>query len=214
MAGAALRLRTNKDEVFRDLDAFVAEAKTRAGARTLNVLEGQAQVAGFRVISDRYGIGPRVLEKYATTRLATPANLEATISVKGRGFPLAEFRPIPTPAGVSAFVKGRRHLYPGTFMATMPNGHRGVFARGAYGGKGATAIRETGRIGNFVLGRGKRVRKANKWGVTELPVNELYSSSPADMFADQDVVDAMLDRVEEQAPIVMRREIAAIKRGF
>lgn len=209
-----LALRTNIEDVFRDLDAVVRDMKTIAAARTLNVLEGQAEVVGFRKIAELYGVGPRTTEKYATVELATVTNLEATITVKGQGYPLSAFSPIPTKRGVSVKIKGQRHLYPGTFLARMPNGHVGVFARGAYGGKGATTLRVTGRIGRFILGRGKRVIRANKWGSSELPINELYTSSPGDTFANDDVVQAMQDRVEQQAPIVMQRELAAVKRGF
>lgn len=210
-----LKTRTNVDEVFRDLDAFALEAKTVAAARALNVLEGQATVVGFRKIAELYGVGPRTTEKYASVELATATNPEATITVKGPGFPLSAFAPIVvTKRGVSVKLKGRRVLFPGTFMARMPNGHVGVFARGAYAGKGATAIKVTGRIGRFVLGRGRRVKRANKWGSSELPINELYTSSPADTFANPEVVEAMQDRIEDQAPDVMRRELAAVRRGF
>lgn len=209
-----LAMRSNVDEVLRDLDAVILDFKTIAASRTLNTLEGQAQVAGFRKINELYGVGPRTTEQYAVVELASPSNLEATITVKGAGYPLSAFAPRQTKRGVSAKIKGVRHLFPGTFMARMPNGHVGVFARGAYAGKGATAIRETGRIGRFVLGRGKRVRRANKWGSSELPINELYTSSPGDTFANDEVFEAMAARVEEQAPIVMARELKAVRRGF
>jgi hypothetical protein len=209
-----LATRTNIEDVFKDLDGFVRDAKSLAAARTLNVLGGQASVVGFRKIAERYGVSPRITEKYASVELASPSSLEATITVKGAGYPLSAFQPIPTKRGVSVKLKGKRVLFQGTFMARMPNGHVGVFARGAYAGKGATTLRVTGRIGRFVLGRGRRVKRANQWGSSELPINELYTFSPSDTFANDEVVEAMQDRVEAQAPIVMQRELAAIKRGF
>lgn len=208
-----LSVRTNVDSVLGDLDAFVEGAKTLAVARAINALEGQASVAGFRKIAEIYDVGPRTTEKYASAQLATPAHLEATITVKGLSFPLAAFRPVPTKRGVSVKIKGRRVLFPHTFMATMPSGHVGVFARGAYGGKGATVLKATGRIGRFVLGRGRREKRPNKWGSSELPINELFTFSPGDTFANPDVIAAMQDRIEEQAGKVLEREIAAVGRG-
>lgn len=209
-----IALRSNVDDVFADIGKHIRDVLSIAVPRALNALETQAEIAGFRTIADKYGIGPRTTEKYASAKLATSADPEVALIVKGKGFPLVVFRPIQTKHGVSVVIKGRRVLFPHTFLARMPSGHLGVFARGAYGGKGATVIRETGRIGRFVLGRGKRVRRANKWGSSELPINELYGSSPADMLSDQDVIDAISERIDEQAAKIIEREIAAMKRGF
>lgn len=206
--------RNNLDEVFRDLDTVVADMKSVAAVRTLNTLQEQAAVVGFRKIAEVYGVGPRTTEKYATVELASPDHPEATITVKGPGFPLIAFNARQTRAGVTAKIKGRLHLFRGAFIARMPNGHVGVFARGSYAGKGSTTLKPTGRIGRFVLGRGRRVKRNNRWGSSELPVNELFTSSPGDTFANEDVVDAMQDRIEEQAPKVMAREIAAVRLGF
>lgn len=209
-----IKLRTNEDAFFREIDAFVLEAKTRVAARAVNTLQGQASVAGYRKIAEIYGIGVRRIEQYASVEYATPSNLTATITVKGKGFPLVAFSPIATKGGVSVKIKGRREFFPGAFLATMPNGHVGVFARGSYGGKGRRRIKQTGAFGRFILGRGDRVKSGNVWGSSELPINELYTFGPSDTFANEDVVEAMADRVDEQSPIVFERELAAVRRGF
>ena len=77
-----------------------------------------------------------------------------------------------------------------------------VFARGAY--RGRSVPKPTGETG----GRGFT------YGRTRLPISELYTLGPADMFQRRSVVDRMNDRVDEQAPAVFRREIAAVARGF
>lgn len=210
-----IRVRSNIDEVFRQLDADLEAMQTIGAPRALNVLQGQATVVGYRKIAEVYGVGPRTIEKYASVQLASANDPTATVTVKGKGFPLGLFNPIPTPRGVSVRIKGVRHLYPGTFLATVTSGegaHVGVFGRGAYGGKGIT--KRTGNIGRFVFGRGRRVKRPNKWGISELPINELYTFSPPDTFANDEVVDPMLDRIEEQAPKVFAREFAAVRRGF
>jgi hypothetical protein len=183
--------RTNIDEVFRDLDAFVASAQNVAVPRALNTLRDQAQVAGLRKISEVYQIGPRTTERYLSITLASPSSPEASINVKGRGFPLSEMKPL---------IKGKRVLIPHAFMVKRFGLH--VFARGAYGGK-SKGTRPTGeRFGRFVFGKGR------------LPMSELFTFGPAEMLANQDVTDAMQDRIEEQAPVIIAREISAVRRGF
>lgn len=195
-----LALRNNLDTVFGDMDRYVAAAKSVAAVRVLNALRPMAQTAGLRKISDIYGIGPRTTEQYATVKDATQSDLEASITVKGRGFPLSAFSPVQTPTGVSVLIKGRRVTIPHAFMVQRFGKH--VFARGAYLGKSG-GLNPTGEtFGRFAFGRGR------------LPIQELYTFGPAEAFANPDVTNAMLDRVEEQAPKVIARELAAVKRGF
>lgn len=198
--GVSVALRTNEDQVFADIDAFLARVRGVAMPRALNKLADQAGVAGFRAINDIYKIGPRTMEKYARVELAGPNKLEASINVKGAGFPLYAFQPRQTRKGVSVLIKGRRVLILHAFIATLPNGHTGVFARGAYGGKSTHRIASTGRgSSGFVFGRGR------------LPINELYTLSPPDAFSNPDVVDAMQSRVDEQSQRVIAQEIRFLK---
>jgi hypothetical protein len=175
------------------MDAFVAGVVSIAAPRAINKLRDQARTAGFRKISELYGIGPRTMDQYARVTYASASELKAEINVKGKGFPLSAFQPRQTAAGVSAVIKGVRKIIAHTFLATMPNGHVGVFARGTYGK-------------SFVFGRGQH-KKRSDGGWTELPINELYSFAPPDAFSNPEVVDAMQSRVDEQAPIVLKQEI-------
>jgi hypothetical protein len=192
-SGVAVSLTTNVEQVFRDMDAYVDDVLSVAAPRALNKLRDQAKTAGFRKISDLYGIGPRTMDQYESETSAHDTTLQATINVKGKGFPLSAFQPRQTALGVSVLIKGVRQIIAHTFLATMPNGHVGVFARGTYGK-------------SFIFGRGQHKKtSAGKW--TELPINELYSFAPPDAFGNPQVVDAMQSRVDQQAPIVLKQEI-------
>lgn len=180
------------------MDAFVRDAHGVGMARALNRLRDQAQVAGLRKVSEVYGIGPRTTEKYVSIDLASPDTLEASINAKGAGFPLYALQPRQTRAGVSVRIKGRRVTVPHAFIATMKSGHIGVFARGAYGGRGRD-IRASGTFGRFTFGKRR------------LPINELYSFGPAEAMSNPDVVAAMEDRVDEQAAKVIESEIRFAK---
>lgn len=217
-----LAVRSNVDQVFKDIDAFIDQIETMAVPRVLNELADQAQTAGFRKINEIYKVPASKMKKYASVKPASASQrdqIRAEITVKGNGFPLSLFRPRKTAIGVQVTIRGRSIVVPHAFLARVGTGeepHTGVFARGAYGGKSNKyALKLTGvSFGRFRFARGERVKRANRWGSTELPINELFTLAPPDAFSDPDVVDAMNDRIEEQAPSVMRREIAAVKRGF
>lgn len=194
--GASLKATANIDAVFDDLSSKFAAVRDVAIPRTINKVADQAQTAGLRKINDLYKIGPRTMEQYVANTIAIAGRLEATITVKGKGFPLYLFDPRQTKAGVSVSVKGRRFIIPGTFIATMPNGHTGIFARGAYGGKGANFRSAVRTFGRFSFGKGR------------LPINELYTLSPPDAFGNPEVVQAMQDRVDQQLPVVLQQEIS------
>lgn len=212
MAGIAIRAKTNVDEVLGKLDAWTKGVIDVAAPRALNRLADQAQVAGLRKINEIYRIGPRTMEKYASTKLASVHALEASITVKGQGFPLYLFSPREIAGrgggkgkghakggGVSILLKGRRVLIPHAFIATMKSGHVGVFARGAYGGKGKQDF--TGESSGRFL-----------FGLRRYSINELFTFSAPGAFSNPEVTQAMNDRVREQFGPVLAQEISFASR--
>jgi hypothetical protein len=194
VAGVNLRARTNEAEVVSGFEAFVAAITNVAAPRALNKLNDQGQTAAFRKAADVYRIPVRKLAQYASVKPARPGDLRVELTVKGNGFPLIDLGARQTKRGVSVPIKGRRQVFPGTFIARMPNGHVGVFARGAYGGKGV--IRASGgAIGRFVLGRDR------------LPINQLYTFSPAEMARNEATRNAYDARVAEQSSKVLAQEV-------
>jgi hypothetical protein len=194
-----LKVRDNLAEVERDLDQLAERIRSTAIPRVLNALIGSAQSAGFRQIAQTYQIPARTMEQYASQRLASAADLQASITVKGRGFPLSIMNPVPGPSGVTVTIKGRRVTIPHSFMVKRFGQH--VFARGAYGGKGVR--RATGEsFGRFAFGR------------TRLPISELYSFAPPDAFSNKATVEAMDEAVKERAGKALQRELSAVARGF
>lgn len=196
-----MRLTTtdNVAQAEANIDALLARILESALPRAANTLRDQAQTAGYRKINEVYDIPARTMDQYTTLKVSTPNDLEASITVKGRGFPLSTLRPVQTKQGVTILIKRRRVLVPHAFMVARFGQH--VFARGSYGGKGA--VRPTGEsFGRFVFGSGR------------LPISELYSFAPPDCLSNNDVRQTMDDRVEQQAPAVLKRELAAVARGF
>lgn len=209
-----LSVSSNLDTVLGDLDRFVAQAQI-AMPRALNKLREQAQVAAAREIASIYRIGVRTVldSKYLRISLATPSKPEATIRMGGPGFPISLFSPRKAPGGISVQIKGRRFVIPHAFLATMRSGHVIVGARGAYGGKSGRSLKRTGSFGRFIFGRGERVKRSNRWGSSELPINEFLTFSLGDALANRDVIERVQDRIEEQAAKVIKQEIAFASRG-
>lgn len=196
-----LSVRTNEKEVFHDLDAFVDAARSRAIPRGINRLAALAELAGLRKVGDTYELAPRTVEKYLRLTVATRDNPVASITAAGQRFPLSVMQPRQTRKGVSVRIKGKRFVIPHSFLSKALGGTH-VFARGGYRGKDG-GVRPRGEdFGRFVMGLGR------------LPISEIYTFGPAETFANEEVVQAMQDRIEEQVQSVFAREIAAVRRGF
>ena len=204
--GIRLALNTNIDQVFQEMDAYVDAIKAVAIPRSLNELSDNANVVILREMAKQYGLQQNVLRQYMRqVRATVPGGVQASVEVFGRGLPLILFSPTPSAPtrgkprgkGVTVRIKGKRIFIPHAFIQRMPNGHVGVFVRGAYGGKSSKrGLSLTGEsLGRFQLSSSR------------LPINELYTTSPPTMAGNRNVVEAANARVETQAPVVIARNI-------
>lgn len=206
----AVRVLSNVDEVFDKLDGWANTIRNVAMPRAVNKLIDQARTAGFRKVNDIYRIGSRTFEKFANVELAKDGGFTASITVKGAGFPLYLFNPrmvYGRGGGVRVTLKGRSVFIQHAFFKSqrgrpigMKSGHVGVFARGAYGGKGKqTFTGET--FGKF------------RFGKQRFSINELFTFSAPGAFSNPEVTQAMNDRVAEQQAKVISAEIRFATKG-
>lgn len=225
--GLALKLKHNLPDVLAALDKYAASVQAVARPIILNKLGDQARVAGQRVIRKTYGITIEQLGRYMSVVPAgSSGRLEFKIVAVGKGFPMSLFKPRQVPGrggGVSVVIKGRRVLIPHAFILGAARldveGGGQVFARGSYNaavsGSGTTgpkagkrrkrgirertgrsAFESTGqRFGRFAFGRNR------------FPISMLRSTTPPSALMNEDVVDAMRERIIEQAPSVIRNAI-------
>jgi hypothetical protein len=113
--------------------------------RALNRAAGSARTAVGREIARDMGLKVGDVRERIKITNATPERMTATLYASSKPLPLIDFKATgPEPSrgrgrGVSAVIKGTRQRYPNAFIARMPSGHRGVFARK---GKGRLPIRE------------------------------------------------------------------------
>lgn len=212
-------IRSNVDEVLKDLDKLMAEIETVAVPRALEKLGNQAATKGVSEAAKVYRIKVSDVRPYVEV-VVDRVSHEVSVVTKGKGFPLRVFNPQPTSTGIRFTVKGHQIEIPHAFFIRKLNN---VFARGRYGqggpeqararrgarklqldrGLNTSLFRSTGeQFGRFAFGRGR------------FPIALLRSSSPPDAMNSDEVVDAMQARVDEQAAKVLKQEIAAVRRGF
>lgn len=102
----------------------------RALSVAVNQSAKQVRTMASGKVAKAMGARRKDIDRAVTVRpFSTPATLEAIVRGRGIPLPLSFFKPRQTKAGVSANAWGETKIYPGTFMATMKSGHRGVFVR-------------------------------------------------------------------------------------
>jgi hypothetical protein len=104
-----------------------------AVSRALNKTSTTVRAETARAIRTAgYKIKIGVIKRGLKVRRATRSTLRTAIDATGRPIPLIEYgaHAVKTHGGgVSVDVLHGRKMIPGVFVATMPNGHRGVCVR-------------------------------------------------------------------------------------
>lgn len=136
---ADVRITVDDRAVRRYLASVERGVAKTATLRAINDTARRAHTESVREVAKRMGVVQKRVRKDLTLSRATRARLVAVITAKGRPLPLIGFRARQLRRGVKARAWGQQRLYPHTFIATMPSGHRGVFVRV---GRGRLPIRE------------------------------------------------------------------------
>lgn len=128
------KLKSDMAKIYRDLDKSKIEQATY---RALNHTTAKAKTSASRYSRDRMRLKIRDIKKEIKVTKARPGRLYSSLGA-GQGplrvklFPHGQRR-----KGVAVGVSpGRRKLINRSFVAKMPNGSVGVFARGRYGPNG------------------------------------------------------------------------------
>ena len=100
-----------------------------AAVRALNRTAGTVRTHAVREIRKRYRIAAGVVRGQMRIVRANRGRLTAEVIATGRRIPLIHFSARQTAKGVTVRVTAERKLVRHAFIATMPGGHTGVFAR-------------------------------------------------------------------------------------
>ncbi len=186
VAGLSLRATT------REITAGASpnpKDEIRAIVRALNKTAAQARTGASRAVRDSgYNIKASAIKRSFTIERATPSRLAVTLRATGAPVPLINYGATQTKKGVSVRVKNGRKTLRHAFIATMPNGHRGVFVREGSGHK--------------------RVTKKDRSYMSGLPIKELYGPSIPDSLASDAVQKAPAQQIASRYPAILAHELA------
>lgn len=192
--GIKVSVRSNAARVALELAAAGQEMRDRAVVRALNKMADQVKTAASREIrSAGYKLKASDIKAALKVRRASGSQKTAAVIASGRPLPLVKYSARQTSKGVTVDVLKGRKLIAGAFIATMPNGHRGVY------------VREQASKHRKVQQRGKPV-----W--SQLPIRQLFGPAIPDGMANSAVQSALLQLVEEKFPSILEHEHEWLRR--
>ncbi|AIO24413.1 phage tail protein [Burkholderia cepacia] len=185
-----LDVRADVKGVTTSLNRYIGEQQ-KAVVRALNKTATQARTAAaVEVRAAGYNIKSSAIKNSFSIQRATRSNLVVVLKATGRPVALINYGARQGKNGVSVQVKAGRTVLRHAFIATMPNGHRGVFER-------------TGKQHKKVVRNGK-VRRSG------LPIKELFGPSIPQSLANESVQKALMKKIREKFPQILRHELAFV----
>ncbi|MBR7961236.1 phage tail protein [Burkholderia vietnamiensis] len=176
--------------VSTSLTRYVGEHQ-KAVVRALNKTAMQARTAAAQEVrSAGYNIKSSAIKSSFSVQKASRGKLVAVLKSTGRPVALINYGARQGKNGVSVQVKAGRTVLRHAFIATMRNGHKGVFER-------------TGRAHKKVMRNGKAVRSG-------LPIKELFGPSIPQSLANDAVQKALMKKIREKFPQILKHEIAFV----
>ncbi|NQU47037.1 MAG: phage tail protein [Planctomycetes bacterium] len=124
----SISVKSDVRRAMRSLDAKPAVIQ-KATMRALNKVSAQVKTQATRTLAKRMGVPAKRVRADLHIQKASPHRLSASVTGTGRSIKLIHFRARQTRPGAAASPWGKRKKFPGTFIADMPSGHRGVFKR-------------------------------------------------------------------------------------
>lgn len=188
-----LDIKTNAKEITASLTGYIGNQQI-AIVRALNKTAVSARAAASQEVRHSgYNIKASAIKSSFSIRKATGNNLEVILTATGKPIGLINYGARQTKRGVSVSVKGSRKILAHAFIATMKNGHAGVFER-------IGMARMKGMQGTKIGKRGKALR-------ANLPVRELFGPSIPDAVANPIVQAAIMKKLKEKFPQILEAEL-------
>lgn len=176
--------------IAASLERYVGE-QHKAVVRALNKTAMQARTAAAQEVRGAgYNIKSSAIKSSFAIQKASKGKLVAVLKSTGRPVALINYGARQSKSGVSVQVKAGRTVLRHAFIATMRNGHKGVFER-------------TSKAHKKVMRNGKVVR-------TGLPIKELFGPSIPQSLANDAVQKALMKKIREKFPHILKHELAFI----
>jgi len=183
-----LDVRADVKGITTSLTRYIGEEQ-KAVVRALNKTAIQARTAASQEVrAAGYNIKASAIKSSFAIQKASRGKLVVTLKSTGRPIALINYGARQGKNGVSVQVKAGRSVLRHAFVATMQNGHRGVFER-------------TGKTHKKVMRNGKMIRSG-------LPIKELYGPSIPQSLANEAVNKAIMAKIRQKFPQILRHELA------
>jgi len=158
-AGINVSVEENLRSAVARLESRSKGVIAKSAARALNRAATSVRSAAVKEIRKRYLIKPAALRKQIKIVKARASRLTAEVVATGRRIPLFAFSARKVRGGVSVNVTGSRKIVRGVFLATMPDGRRGVFERtGEFGRRGNPRLEKIAELFSLSITQAFRQR--------------------------------------------------------
>lgn len=183
-----LDVRADVKGITTSLTRYIGEEQ-KAVVRALNKTAMQARTAASQEVrAAGYNIKASAIKSSFAIQKASRGKLVVTLKATGRPIALINYGARQGKNGVSVQVKAGRSVLRHAFIATMQNGHKGVFER-------------TGKTHKKVMRNGKMIR-------TGLPIKELFGPSIPQSLANDAVEKAIMTKIRQKFPQILKHELA------
>jgi len=203
-----INIRSDIEKAKRQFSELSGQKMHLGIARAINHTLGKAKTEASRQIRQEYnmkaGSVKEALDVIKTDRIKMTGYIRANAKL----IAARHFAPKQTKKGVSIKIlkSGPRKLIKSAFMATMPNGGFGVFARG----------RAAGNEFKFRHHREVRAHKGHKYNgywrpkADDLDVNNIKTVSAYGAFMNERVMRGVAERVQQDFPQRVMHELGRL----
>jgi hypothetical protein len=177
----AIDIRKAVRDLNKEYKQLSDNERANATARAIN----RAVVGGItisqREVRKIYKIRAKDVKRTIITTKASPTRPEGKFVSTGRSLPIFGFGASKTKKGIGVNIMGQRKYFPGAFIITMKNGHKGVFARAKY-------------EGNKLVSRRKRINEKGN----DLPITEVQTLAVPSGIANKVVLPNLTVAMQER----------------
>lgn len=175
----------------------------RAVARTVNKALGKVKTEMKAKVTSEYNIKKMEVEKLLVLQKANFSTLRGSISAKSHRTPLIKFMTSRSENGItvevnksemSKILRGNPKYYGKPFLATMLNGHKGIFQRS-----------DTKR---------RKMTSGKNEGKKQVPIAQLYSLSISEMLGSETVSEYAIEKGQDYLEQIMAKEVDRILKGY
>lgn len=179
---------SNIRDVLAAMDRYQRDVIEKAVPEALDKMADQAKTNTARNIKKVYKLKVTAVKECLTVAYTKPGGFTSSVIAKGKPVALLKYGAKQALKGVSVELNNGRKTIAGAFIATMPNGHKGVFVRD-------------------VRGKHVKVLRNGKASWTQLPIKELFGPSVPSSMANAAVQDELQRFIKAKFPAILRQQI-------